>query len=122
MLGYEGSERFVRWFAYLLFIDTMVAIPFAKLRLENKAKKFAIIKVVVIVITLGLNYFLLVTCGKIMAGEQFAFLRNLVAGFYEPDLAENGGYAFLSNLLANSLLLIFLAKELSQFRLPTKMG
>ena len=35
-LGYEGKGQFMRWLALILAIDAVTAIPFARLRLEQK--------------------------------------------------------------------------------------
>ena len=37
-VGYPCQPKYVRWFAFILAFDVVNVIPFAKLRLENKAK------------------------------------------------------------------------------------
>ena len=44
--GAGAQPQFITWLAITMFIDAVVAIPFAKLRLEKKALLFASIKVV----------------------------------------------------------------------------
>ena len=114
LLGYENSEKYVIWFALLIAIDTIVALPFAKLRIEKKAKKFATIKIVNILITVGLNLFFFWFCADIHKGEYLTQLQPFVNSFYNPELGL--GYAFLANLLSNALLIPLLYKELLQFR------
>ena len=36
-VGYSSHPEYVVWFALILALDTLAAIPFAKLRIENKA-------------------------------------------------------------------------------------
>ena len=44
--GYPGKMQYVQWFAIILAIDAFTAIPFAWIRIEKKAIKFAVIKLV----------------------------------------------------------------------------
>lgn len=113
-LGFEGAERFVRWFAMLISIDALVAIPFAKLRLEKRPVKFATIKLINIFLNVGLNYFLLIICKDIHQGEYLLSLQPLINSFYDPSAGLD--YVFISNLIANALLIPLLIKEFLQFR------
>lgn len=66
----------IRYGAWILLLDALAVIPFASLRLEHKAKKFAAIRLFNIVITLTLNYFFILTMDL---GVEGIFLANLVA-------------------------------------------
>ena len=61
-LGYPGQEIYIYWFAGILAVDALVAIPFAKLRLEKRAKRFAVAKLINIGLNVGLNLFFIVLC------------------------------------------------------------
>ena len=50
-----GNEQYVIWVALILGLDALTAIPFARLRLENRARKFASIKLAGIVVNVALN-------------------------------------------------------------------
>jgi O-antigen/teichoic acid export membrane protein len=54
-LGYEGYGSCVRYVGGILALDSVTAILFAKLRQENKALKFAIIKTIKIVTETAAN-------------------------------------------------------------------
>jgi O-antigen/teichoic acid export membrane protein len=43
-LKYSGESYFIRLLALILSVETLSAIPFAKLRIENRPRKFAILK------------------------------------------------------------------------------
>lgn len=94
----EGSSQpipsFVIWFAGILATDAVTAIPFARLRQQNKAVKFAIIRLLNIGMNIGLNLYFLVYRG---AGA---------------DLTTAVGSVFLSNLLASLFTLLLLLPEL----------
>ncbi len=105
------------WLALVLGLDAIAALPFARLRLENKARKFATIRLVNIVATVVLNLFFIALCPSVLAsapGSLLASLKPLVAAVYNPSLGI--GYIFLSNLAASALTLLLLWRELSDFR------
>lgn len=108
------QQNYIIWLAIILAIDAIVAIPFAWLRLQNKAIKFASIKLANILITVGANLLFLVVFQNIYEGEYLQGLRPLVVQIYNPDLGI--GYIFLINLVANALLIPMLWREFSIFR------
>ena len=113
-LGYPGQERYIGWLAVILAIDSVVSVPFARLRLENQARKFAGIRLTNILVNVGLSLFFLVLCPNILAGKYLPQLQPLVAAVYNPQLGV--GYVFLVNLLANALYVPLLWRELTDFR------
>jgi len=115
LLNYPGKEHFIQWLAGIFAIDAIVAIPFAKLRLENKAKQFAMARLINIAVNIGLNLFFITFCGAIYKGEYLVALRPYIEIIYNPEFGVE--YVFLSNLLANALLLILLWKPLARVNL-----
>ncbi len=57
-LGYEGYSSCIRYIGGILALDSVTAIMFAKLRQENKALKFAILKTVKIITETAANLIL----------------------------------------------------------------
>lgn len=112
-----GHEIYGTWMALILGLDAVAALPFARLRLENKARKFASIRLANILVNIGLNLFFIVLCPAVLqapAGSALAGLRSLVEAVYNPDLGV--GYVFLSNLAASAFTLLLLGRELVDFR------
>ncbi len=87
--------EFIIWLALIMLMDAAVAIPFARLRLEKRPLKFAIAKIINVLLVVGLNYYFL----KIN---------------YDPAIGI--GYVFLANLLANGFYLLFFARDLITWR------
>ncbi|GAB3565964.1 polysaccharide biosynthesis C-terminal domain-containing protein [Spirosoma luteolum] len=117
-LDYRGQERSITWVALLVAIDASMAIPFARLRVENKAREFVTAKIVNVVVMVGLNFFFLLFCRDIDAGKYLTGLRPLIDLVYDPTIGP--GYIFLANLLANLLYVIQLRKTLFHFRFQLK--
>ncbi|MCC3159959.1 polysaccharide biosynthesis C-terminal domain-containing protein [Hymenobacter sp. 15J16-1T3B] len=109
-----GHERYAVWIAIILGLDAVAAIPFARLRLENKAVKFAAIRMANILLTVGLNLFFIVFCPDVLAGKYLTGLQPLVQRVYDPSIGV--GYVFLSNLAASAFTLLLLGRELLDFR------
>ncbi|PIB36756.1 hypothetical protein BFP72_15785 [Reichenbachiella sp. 5M10] len=114
VLGYAGHETVIYWLAMIIAIDAIVAIPYARLRLEKKAKKFAFIRLFNVILTVLLNVFFYVICYQIIQGTLWPELQDTVARHY--DMTFKVKYIFLSNVLANATVLILLHKELRDFK------
>ena len=97
--------QFIIWSVLIVASDAITAIPFAKLRLENKALKFSVLKLSNVVINFGLTIFFLKVCKSSYDNSE----TNFMASLYNPEIGI--GYAFLANLLANCFTLILLSKQ-----------
>ncbi|MEM8566676.1 MAG: polysaccharide biosynthesis C-terminal domain-containing protein [Bacteroidota bacterium] len=114
-LEYPGRAYFIKWLAAIFALDAIVAIPFAKLRIEGKAKLFATAKLVNIGLNIGLNLFLISFCRQVYLGELAPFFKPLITKFYLPDYSIE--YVFISNLIANAAFILILRKQLTIIRL-----
>ncbi|MFT7381660.1 MAG: O-antigen/teichoic acid export membrane protein [Roseivirga sp.] len=111
----ESHPEYIQYLAAIVFIDAIVSIPFAKLRLDDRPIKFALIRLGVIVATIALNFIFLLVFPAISNGEYLTSLQPLVAKLYNPEIGV--GYIFIANLLANSLYIPLLYKELLQIKI-----
>lgn len=96
--------QFIIWCVLIIASDALLAIPFAKLRAENKALEFSLMKLGNVVVNFGLTYFLLVLCRESFEQGETGFKASL----YNPEIGI--GYAFLANLIANLLSLLALSR------------
>lgn len=107
--------EYIQYLAAIVFIDAIVSIPFAKLRLDDRPIKFALIRLGVIVATIAFNIIFLMVFPAITNDEYFTSLQPLIAKLYNPEIGV--GYIFIANLLANSLYIPLLYKELLQIKI-----
>lgn len=114
LIEYPEEAPLVRWMAVIMATDGIMAIPFARLRLEGKAKKFVRIRIINILLNIGLNVFFLVFCRAVYEGEYLPSLRPLVSLIYIPDMPA--AYIVIANLIANLTFFWFLRRELMDFR------
>ena len=82
-LGYDGYSACIRYIGGILALDSITAIMFAKLRQENKALKFAIIKTVKIVTETAANLVLFLWFPKHV--DSVRWLLNFIPG--TPDFS-----------------------------------
>ena len=98
---YPDNKDYIRMFAGIVAIDAFTSIPFARLRRENKAALFSVIKLVNVFITIGLVVFLLKIAPVIWENSNGWFRHA-----YNPDYKI--GYVFLANLVSSTATLIML--------------
>ncbi len=74
-LALDGDVIFLMMLG-ILFFDTLSIVPFAELRLAQKAWLFAALKTVNVLINIGLNFYLIIGLNY---GIEAVFISNLVA-------------------------------------------
>jgi len=105
-IEYEENVNYIVFFSFIIFFDVVTAIPFARMRNQNRAIKFSVIKLINVSVNILLNVFFFVVC-KDSENEFFA-------SFYNPDI--NLGYAFISNMVASLVTFILVLPEFKNFR------
>jgi len=100
-LKYSDNKDYIRMFALIVAIDAFTAIPFARLRKENKPVLFSIIKITNVFITIAAVLFLLLWAPSIYKTSQ-GWFREV----YDPEYGV--GYVFLANLIGSASTLIML--------------
>ena len=109
-LGYPNQSILIIWLAIIIALDAIVAIPFARLRLENKAKKYVAIRLGSIFLNVLLNVFFLWFCKNIYENKMLIGLKPVISLIYNPDLRV--GYIVIANLIANLIYIPLLWEEL----------
>ncbi|MBS1647279.1 MAG: oligosaccharide flippase family protein [Bacteroidetes bacterium] len=108
-LNYPDNVDFIQWMILIIATDAIMAIPFARLRSEQKAIKFTFVKITNVIVNIGVTIFFIHFCKSAYDGGQTTGL----AAWYNPKIGI--GYAFLANLTANIVSLFLLAKEFTGF-------
>ena len=101
-IGYAGLAKYVIWFAWILGLDALVAIPFARLRSQNKAGRFAALKMINIFTNIGLTLFFILLCPYLW--NHNPSLQSLLSLIYRPDWGIE--YVFIANLAASIITLV----------------
>jgi O-antigen/teichoic acid export membrane protein len=95
----------LQYTALILFFDALVTVPFAYLRLKHQPRKFAVIRIINIVINVGCNIFFILV---LKLGIKSVFISNLLASFstfliLSPIVFKNLSFKFNRSLVIELL-------------------
>ncbi len=111
LIDYGNHPEYITWFAIILGIDAFTAIPFARLRINNRPIKFAAFKMVGIAANIFFNLFFLSFLPWFVDKNPDSFLRV----FYSPEIGV--GYVFIANLLSSIVTLVLLLPDIFKISL-----
>lgn len=104
-LNYPANQNYIIWFAWIIVFDNFSALPFARLRMDGKAKIFATLKILNVVVMIFFNLLFLFWLPKLV--EKQAFIESI----YNQNMGI--GYVFISNLIASAFTFLILFKNVS---------
>ena len=103
-MGYSSHPEYISYMAAILSTDAVGAIIFAKLRINNKVRKFATLKILNVLITIFFVMFFLEVMPKIRVISE--------SEIYINSLQYIGiGYVLISNLIASISMILLLLPE-----------
>lgn len=105
--------EYIAWFGIILAFDAFATIPFARLRQEERAKAFALLKIINIAINIGVTLFFLGLCRSLYEDPTSSF-HSWAERLYNPHLQE--GYIFIANLSASTITLVLLFPYFKKLR------
>jgi Membrane protein involved in the export of O-antigen and teichoic acid len=109
VMEYSDHKNYIALFLLIISLDALRAIPYALLRAQQKAKRFALVKSVDIFSNIAFNLFFILLCPVIYDSKP-----ELVSWFFNPqDLVL---YIFVSNCFASLISFILLAPQYRQFQ------
>jgi O-antigen/teichoic acid export membrane protein len=97
--------NYIIWCVLIVATDAIMAIPFARMRLNNQAKRFGALKLLNVTVFISICIFYFNVCKPAYIDNPESTLGKL----YNPEVGV--GYMFLAGFLANLVSLLFLAKE-----------
>jgi len=111
-LLHPGSERYLYYLVAILTVDTVLAIPMARLRLQRRTLLFASIKLWQIALNIVLNLSLLYGCPYLLTGGLMPTLPSwLTLGATATPTIDA---VLIANLVANASALLWLSPSLRQ--------
>ena len=108
------NVEYIKLVIWILLLDALVIIPFAWLRVNERPMRYAIIKIVNVVIMLGLNIFLLLWL------KDLSTNGNVFSLVYKPNFEVN--YIFISNLIASAATLLLMAPFYTKIKYAIDSG
>ena len=110
-LNASENKEFIVLLALTLGFDAVTALPFAKLRQENRAMRYAGLKLINIFSNLGINLFFLLLCPWIY--ENYASIP--ITKIWNPDFGI--GYIFVAFFVSSLLNLVLLLPDFYRIKL-----
>lgn len=113
----NNHPQYLLWMIAIIAVDNLNTLPFAKLRQENRPKRYAFARVAGIVVNITVIIFFLGIVPKILNKNPDSFIKY----FYNKDIGL--GYYLLGNLCGSLFTLLLLSKEIRQvkFRFSIKL-
>ncbi len=118
-LRYPDHPEYIVWFGIIIGIDAIMAVPFARLRAENRPLKFALIKFIGIGVNISLVLFFVVACPWLLNNGSPA-IASFISSIYNPDIGI--GYVFIANLAASSITAVLLLPVILRHRIVFSAG
>jgi O-antigen/teichoic acid export membrane protein len=106
----EAHPDYVHWMIAIVFFDTLSALPFAKLRQENRPKRYAAARLLGVVINMAIVLIFLGVIPGILAANP----DHWVARIYQPELGI--GYYLVGNLCGSIATFLLLRSEVGQIK------
>lgn len=109
-LGYADATHYVHWFVYILCLDAVAAVIYAKLRLQTKPYRFLFYRISNVVLTIIIVLLLFDGLPSI-APDLLERLRNGLGIVRKVD------YVFIANLIASAFTLVLMLGEFLSLKL-----
>lgn len=106
----DQYPQFTTYMLGIIFFDTLSTLAFAKLRQENKPKKYAAVRLSSIII----NVLVVILFLGVLPGFLQTHPESGLASWYNPDIGV--GYYLIGNLLGSLFTCILLFKEFTLIR------
>jgi len=102
--------EYISLLAWIVALDALTTIPFSRLRMQERPKKFALIKVGGILINILATYSFISLLPNYVQAHPDSFLQKL----YQPNWEV--GYILIAGILQNVFVLLLLQKEIRDIR------
>lgn len=115
---------FARWIQYpdrpllvlllglVVALDAFIALPFAKLRAEDRAMKFGVLKIINVIVIVIFNLFFLAGLPYLHENTHW----QIVQWLYVPEWGVE--YAFIANLLGSGTMFLLLLPDILPIKQP----
>ena len=112
-IRYADHPEYIVWFSFLIAIDAITTIPFARLRALNRPKLFSMLKIGNVFVCFVLNIMFLYLLPYM---HDHQVMVSVLSVIYNPAIGV--GYIFIANLIASALTLLALFIVLPYKRTP----
>lgn len=108
------DAKYITLVIFILLLDALVIIPFAWLRAKQQPMRYAIIKILNVLVNLGLNLFFL------LALKDLASSGSVFQSIYVPNFEIS--YIFIANLVASGFTLLLMVPFYAKIKYTFDFG
>lgn len=109
--GLSGFPQIIQLSIFIIALDTLTTIPFARLRHEGRPLKFAAAKIIGIIINVFFTWFFISYCKQQVENNPDSWVSLFYSSSNNPVY-----YVVLANLIQSVVTLLFLTKEIAEIR------
>jgi len=106
----DQHPEYITWMAVIIFFDAISTLAFARLRQENRPRRYAFARIAGVVLNVAVVILFLAVIPKFLHSHPDSF----VSRFYNKNTGI--GYYLIGNICGSILTFIILRKEFSQIR------
>lgn len=110
LLQITDHPEYISLLAWIVALDALTTIPFARLRLLEKPKQFAFIKLGGILVNIVATYILISTLPEYIQQNP----NSIIKQWYQPNWMV--GYILVANIIQNTFVLLCLQKQIRAIR------
>ena len=107
----EDRAEYITLTAFIIGLEALSALPFAKLRHEGRPRQFAFIRVTGILLNIFFTFFFLSWCPKMAKSHPNSTVWHFL---YSPGFGV--GYVLIANLISSAFQFLALSRQFMQFR------
>lgn len=107
----EQHAEYITFVAFIIGLEALAALPFARLRHEGRPRQFAFIRVTAILLNIFFTFFFLSICPKMAKAHPNSSIWHFL---YDPGFGV--GYVLLANLISSAFQFIALSGQLRKFK------
>jgi O-antigen/teichoic acid export membrane protein len=110
IISTSNHPEYISYSAFIIGIDALTTIAFARLRQEGRPIKYAMIRIVGILVNIGLVIFFISVCPALVKKDP----NGALAVFYNKESVVD--YILIANLVQSIVTFLLLQKEFFNFR------
>jgi O-antigen/teichoic acid export membrane protein len=111
VIGLSDFPQIIQLAIFIIALDTLTRIPFARLRQEGRPVKFAIVNITGILVNIFFTWFFISYCSNQIKANPNSWLSLIFDTSVNPIV-----YVVLANLIQSVITLFLLSKEIAQIR------
>jgi len=116
LMGYNNRPEYIKWMAVIIATDAFSSIFYAKIRMEEKVMKFAVFKVLGVLI----NILLIMVFLEILPYISRISDRNWTGIIYNGNMGV--GYVLIANMISSIFICFLLLIDLKKIILKFDLG